>query len=78
MTPLQNNRTGLTDYQLIERYVWEGLHGSYTTKAAAARLLKVSRQTIYNMIADGRLQTIPNGRVTMHSIYKQKLERSAV
>ena len=38
------------------------------TKAEAARLLGVCRQTIYNYLADGLLQTAANGRVTTRSI----------
>ena len=36
---------------LVNRY------GNYVSKTTAADILKVSRATIYNMIADGRLQT---------------------
>lgn len=36
-------------------------YGDFVSKTTAASILKVSRETIYNMIADGRLQTGCNG-----------------
>ena len=72
-----NQNTHLTDRQFIERIVLEGLYGKYVTKVTAAKILRVSRQTIYNMIADGRLKTSYTGRVSIYSIFDEELRRKA-
>ena len=47
------------------------------TKAEAARLLGVCRQTVYNYLANGLLQTTANGRVTTRSIKQFIKEETA-
>lgn len=47
------------------------LHGGYVNKTEAAKLIGVSRATVYDMIKDGRLSTDPEGRfVKTSDIYK--------
>ena len=55
--------------ELIDQYVWLGLYGYYVNKSYAARIIKVSRSTIYRMIADGRLATAFN-RVSVRSLWE--------
>lgn len=61
--------TGLSDEQLLDRIVFTSLYGESITKTKAARILKRSRQTIYNMIADGRLKTTRDGLVSGRSLW---------
>ena len=70
--PMKNQHTGLSDFELIQRIVLEGIYGATVSKTVAARILKVSRQTIYNMVADGRLIE-RNKRIDVRSIYERSL-----
>lgn len=45
------------------------MHGKYVDKSTAARILGVSRATVYKMLADGRIEGACSGRrVDVHSI----------
>ena len=63
------NPTNLTNAQLLDRTVFEGIHGLVMSKVKAASVLKVSRQTVYNMIEDGRLRAI-HGAVDTRSVWE--------
>lgn len=45
------------------------LYGNEMTKARAARVMKVSRNTVYRMLADGRIKPSSTGRVSTRSIW---------
>lgn len=50
-------------------YISVDNYGEYVDKSTAARLLGISRQTVYTMIRDGRLQTNLSGKkVSVQSI----------
>ena len=66
---LQNNESGLTDDQLLDRTVYEHIEGSLLTKTRAAKLLGVSRTTIYEMLDDGRLKLGRDGKVDTRSVW---------
>lgn len=58
-----------TKAQLIDQAAWCGLYGQCVSKTKAARIIDVSRSTIYNMIADGRLDEWKNGKVSVQSLW---------
>ena len=66
---LQNNKSGLTDDQLLDRTVYEHVEGPLLTKTRAAKLLNVSRTTIYEMLDDGRLKLGRDGKVDTRSVW---------
>lgn len=66
---LQNNKSGLTDDQLLDRMVYEHIEGPLLTKTRAAKLLGVSRTTIYEMLDDGRLKLGRDGKVDTRSVW---------
>lgn len=51
----------------VGRSGFEKTHGKYISKAKAAKLLGVTRCTIYNMVKDGRLKMDDNGSYIMAS-----------
>ena len=56
---------GMEESDIIKR------HGEYVDKTVAAKLLGVSRATVYAMLADGRIETGYGGkRVSVRSIAK--------
>ena len=58
-----------TKAQLIDQAAWYGLYGQCVSKAKAARIIDVSRSSIYNMIDDGRLVVWKNGKVSVQSLW---------
>ena len=59
----------LTPKQVNDRTVFCSCYGRVMNKAKAARVLGVSRSTIYNMIEDGRLRCAANGMVDSWSAW---------
>lgn len=59
----------MSKYFQVSLCVWLGLYGESVTKARAARILNVSRGTIYRMLRDNRLQTEANGGVAVRSLF---------
>lgn len=57
-----NNGVPLAGWQ-IDLAVWTGITPRYMSKTYAAKIMKVSRQTIYNMIEDGRIRTDELGKL---------------
>ena len=55
--------------EIIERICWEGIEGDRCSKTSAARILGCSRQTVYNMCYDGRLDEDHKGLITVRSIW---------
>lgn len=58
-----------TKQQLVEQAAWIGLYGQCVSKAKAARIIDVSRRTVYNMIDDGRLVVWKSGKVSVQSLW---------
>lgn len=58
-----------TKHQLADRALWVGLYGECVSKSYAARIISVTRKTIYNMIDDGRLDVYGNGMVSVRSLW---------
>lgn len=58
-----------TKKQLADRAMWVGLYGEAVSKSKAARIMGVSRATVYNMIEDGRLAVYGNGTVSVRSLW---------
>lgn len=60
----------------IDLVVWTGLTPRYMSKTYAAKIMKVSRQTIYNMIEDGRIRTDePGNLVSSRSLFDYLLRK---
>ena len=68
-TRMMRQTTNLTNAELLDRLVWLSVYGESLTKARAARILGKTRQTVYNMIADGRLKTNKDGTVSTRSLW---------
>lgn len=70
-----NNGVPLAGWQ-IDLAVWTGITPRYMSKTYAAKIMKVSRQTIYNMIEDGRIRTDESGKlVESRSLFDYLLRR---
>lgn len=65
----------LTKHQLADQALWVGLYGECVNKSRAARIIGVSRRTIYNMAKDGRITVYGNNMVSVRSLWHYTNER---
>jgi hypothetical protein len=72
---VRNDSIPVAGWQL-DLAVWTGLTPRYMSKTYAAKIMKVSRQTIYNMIEDERIKTDESGKlVESRSLFDYLLRR---